>query len=421
MSFEKNLLMKNRNSDFNLAPKKKSIFKPKNTKSSEAKEEKVEEEEEEEKCNLFVKKKSSLFERRQQKFSLTVPEKSEFSMNFLEKISKDSPTVSEIKKERDYSYFVTNHPLVWETNGVNIFLKKFKETINPNCNFLLSGLSSANLAFMVRKEKKLNDKLNIFCDTSTPFLYFFSENIKRGKTKYKNSPPIREKQNLSLILKTLKVNAFDTLSSNHLQVPLSLKNIDQGNFRRAFNGISSLGSNLQIAWTKLYLIEKNKNIRYQSSNNIYNNKRNSYSNFSNNSINSKNYNYINKVSNFNSNNNINHEESIKIKNKYDFEQQIKKIMKLLILLFCFNPAKITNLIKNKGTIEIGKDADIVIWDPFKVFKFTNKTVGLKYPENYVLLNKDLYGLVSHTILRGNIVFDYEKNLFKKSGKILIQQ
>ena len=346
------------------AIKKKNSFD--DDEEEEEKNDKEEKNKDEEVEKFNPEKKSSLINRRQ-KFSLTLSnDTTNININFLKRMS-DRKEKNE-NKERKYQFFLSNHPLSWENNGINIFLRKFKSIKNPNCNYLFTNLSSANLAFMIRTEKKKNPNLPIYCDTSTPFLYFFSEKIKNGKTKYKSSPPIREKENLSLLLKILKINAIDVVSSGHLEVPYQYKCIVNGNFRRAFNGHSCIGNNLQVLWSKLYCNEKN---RFK-----------------------------------------------KLKNEDFHKDSIIRIMKFLVEILSFNPAKISHLINEKGSIEKGKDADIVIWNPFNISKYKKNEIPLNYPENYLFLEKKFYGVVKKTILRGKIVFDSDNQTFEKYGKIL---
>lgn len=68
----------------------------------------------------------------------------------------------------------------------------------------------------------------------------------------------------------------------------------------------------------------------------------------------------------------------------------------------YNPAKIAGL-KNKGSLEPGKDADIVIFDPKKVYQIRAQEFCSK-GKNTPFDGKEVTGKVAATILGGRIVF-----------------
>eukprot|EP00936_MAST-01D_sp_MAST-1D-sp1_P000497 g497.t1 len=74
---------------------------------------------------------------------------------------------------------------------------------------------------------------------------------------------------------------------------------------------------------------------------------------------------------------------------------------------CFNPAKMLGLVGSKGSLEIGKDADIVVWDPKQRFEMNSKYLYME--------NKDtpfhrvpMMGVVLQTYVRGTRIFDARK-------------
>ena len=95
----------------------------------------------------------------------------------LIKTQKSAPHDKENKKNRNYVYFLPNHPVSWETNGLNLVLKHFKNAENPKQKLILTNLSSPCLAFQLREAKKILPKLQIFADTAAPFVFFNKEMI----------------------------------------------------------------------------------------------------------------------------------------------------------------------------------------------------------------------------------------------------
>ena len=128
--------------------------------------------------SFFLKKieKEGLFERRK-KFSLTS------KIHNQNLIMNNVRMKNKINEDIIYFNFVGNFPLNWEINGINILLKNLDDFKNKNVNILLHNLSSSCLAFKIRNFKKINEGINIFCDSAIPFCYFYSEKIKNGKTK----------------------------------------------------------------------------------------------------------------------------------------------------------------------------------------------------------------------------------------------
>ncbi|CAG8737580.1 17667_t:CDS:2, partial [Gigaspora rosea] len=80
----------------------------------------------------------------------------------------------------------------------------------------------------------------------------------------------------------------------------------------------------------------------------------------------------------------------------------------LYLWLSKNTAKQVGLQEKKGDIKIGYDADIVIWNPEETFVVTKDIIQFK---NKVTpyMGRTFYGVVKQTIVRGNIVYDAEKD------------
>lgn len=265
-----------------------------------------------------------------------------------------------------YENFLYNHSLSWETTGIKLILKIFKEFSNGN--ILLSNLSALSLAFLVRERTKKGSDMQIFCETSTPFLYFYNNMIKKGQCKFKSSPPIRDQETRNLLLEGVKIkNLFQAVSSFHMSVPRKLKKIDGGDFKRCFNGLSTIGMNLQVLWSKLYSKEKG-----------------AYRKFG---------------------------------DKTTYEDNINEIMKLLVKLLCEGPAKMAFL-KTKGRLAKGFDADIVVWNPFETKEVLDKDISLKEKKGFLFRKQKVYGVVKATFLGGEEVYKEKERKFVKKGVIL---
>lgn len=210
--------------------------------------------------------------------------------------------------------------------------------------------------------------VKLLTEVCIPYLYFHSEMIKPKETKFKNSPPIRVKQEKDLLLQGVKEeNLVDIVSSSHIYIAPEYKIIDKGNFRKSFDGLSCIGFNLQVLWTKLYIREKKKPIEIEEK-----------------------------------------------------EKQFNNLFKIIIKKMCVNPAKILGLENKKGSIKKGAHADLVVWNPFKIIKIEPQKIVLNSPKLFLFRKKRMYGEVTHTFLRGKLVYKLgDPSLLKeKNGKII---
>lgn len=252
----------------------------------------------------------SLFERRKNlSKSLGPIDKSflhDFHIDIREVKKKKTEIISKNneKTNRDYNFFLYNHSLSWEMNGIKLCLRNFKKI--KQANILFNQLSSTSSAFEVQEKKKCQNFLPFYTEITIPFLCFHRKLIKPGKTKFKNSPPIRDKETRDLIIEGLLVDdLIHIISSGHNTQDPKFKKVDHSNFRRAVNGISCIGCNLNVVWSTLYS---------------------------------------------------------KWKNAYTVEELIQRT----ISLTSYNAALLGGLSHNKGSLLPGKQADFVIWKPFKV-------------------------------------------------------
>lgn len=72
-------------------------------------------------------------------------------------------------------------------------------------------------------------------------------------------------------------------------------------------------------------------------------------------------------------------------------------------------AELVSLEKVKGTIEVGKHADFVVWDPETRFTVTPSELEMKNRTTSPYNGQELYGKVVATYLRGNAI--YKENSF----------
>ena len=91
--------------------------------------------------------------------------------------------------------------------------------------------------------------LPLTVETCQHYLYFSAEQIKDGQTEFKCAPPIREKENNEQLWQALKDGIIDFVATDHSPAPPAMKELDTGNFMKAWGGISSVQFSLPVLWT----------------------------------------------------------------------------------------------------------------------------------------------------------------------------
>ncbi|KAM9998126.1 hypothetical protein ACTFIY_007792 [Dictyostelium cf. discoideum] len=145
-----------------------------------------------------------------------------------------------------YDTFLKSRPRVSE----NIAIDKVIELTKKNMvKTHIVHLSSSD-AIEAIHEAVHNDGVPITAETTYHYLYFESEQVPYGNTLYKCCPPVRESENKDLLWKAVTNGTINIIVSDHSPCTLDLKLIEQGDFMKAWGGISSLQLGLPIIWTE---------------------------------------------------------------------------------------------------------------------------------------------------------------------------
>jgi dihydropyrimidinase len=81
----------------------------------------------------------------------------------------------------------------------------------------------------------------------------------------------------------------------------------------------------------------------------------------------------------------------------------------MVELLCTNPAKLFGLYPRKGTLAVGSDADIVVFDPEKRVTISAKTHHSRSDYN-LYEGTDVQGSPEVVLLRGNVIVDGDELL-----------
>lgn len=145
---------------------------------------------------------------------------------------------------RSYQNYLQSRPACWEDDAISLMIQLCQEY---NCRVHIVHLSASSSINQIKKAKTNGLKLTV--ETGQHYLYFNAEDISRGQTQYKCAPPIRERYNNELLWKALQEGIIDFVATDHSPAPPGLKQLQSGDFMKAWGGIASLQFALPVLWT----------------------------------------------------------------------------------------------------------------------------------------------------------------------------
>jgi allantoinase len=95
-----------------------------------------------------------------------------------------------------------------------------------------------------------DEGLSVSVETCPHYLHFAAEEISDGNTLCKCAPPIRSRANRENLWQGLREGVIDLVVTDHSPCPPLMKGLDQGNFKTAWGGVSSLSVALPVMWTE---------------------------------------------------------------------------------------------------------------------------------------------------------------------------
>ena len=144
-----------------------------------------------------------------------------------------------------YKSFQDSRPKSWENNAVKLLIQLSKEF---DARIHIVHLSSADILAEIAQTR--NDGYPISVETCPHYLHFSSEHISDGDTRFKCAPPIWESDNKEKLWSGLENGLINFITSDHSPCTAELKNLEVGDFKKAWGGISSIQFKLPVIWTE---------------------------------------------------------------------------------------------------------------------------------------------------------------------------
>lgn len=143
-----------------------------------------------------------------------------------------------------YQQYLASRPKEWEDNAIALMIRLCEAF---SCPVHIVHLSSANSIKQIAEAKQRG--LPITVETGQHYLFFNAEEIPDSNTAFKCAPPIRERKNNLLLWQALKDGIIDFVATDHSPAPPAMKELESGNFTKAWGGISSIQFALPVLWT----------------------------------------------------------------------------------------------------------------------------------------------------------------------------
>jgi allantoinase len=249
--------------------------------------------------------------------------------------------------------------MLFEKKGVITVQKILEELQFMTCKIHFTALSSVHAIQQIKqlKRHKMNARDRVSCEIAAHQLFFQSHDIREGNTKFKCLATIRDQAERELLQIAYKRGNYDCVTSFHFPVHPKYKFEVDRNFFKAMNGMSALGFTLQAMWT------------------MYKQKQQVFA----------------------------------------FDQKTDKeaedvFMRNFVTTQCSRPAEILGIDSFKGSIQVGKQADFIVFDPEAILVITPQDVKSKFPELNPYIGVELKGRVEQTYLKGQRVWDYKRGM-----------
>lgn len=164
----------------------------------------------------------------------------------LENVKRETANVRKLTPHdgRSYKAYMASRPKQWEDEAIALMIRLCEEY---NCPVHIVHLSSADSIEQIQRAKGKGLPLTV--ETAQHYLAFCAEEISNGATAFKCAPPIRERANNERLWQALKDGVIDFVATDHSPSTPGLKELESGDFTKAWGGIASIQFALPALWT----------------------------------------------------------------------------------------------------------------------------------------------------------------------------
>lgn len=148
------------------------------------------------------------------------------------------------ENKRSHRQYMASRPQSWEQAAINLMIRLCEKY---HCRVHIVHLSAAAAIEQIAAAKERGLPLTV--ETAQHYLYFNGEEVPDGNTSFKCAPPIRERENNQRLWEALKAGIIDFVATDHSPAPPEMKELETGDFTRAWGGIASLQLALPALWT----------------------------------------------------------------------------------------------------------------------------------------------------------------------------
>ena len=143
-----------------------------------------------------------------------------------------------------YPDFLASRPPESETTAISTLIAAARTT---GCRTHIVHLSAADALPEIAAARA--DGVPLTVETCPHYLTLAAEDIADGATQFKCCPPVRDRANAELLWSALTDGVIDFVVTDHSPSTPELKALEEGDFGKAWGGISSLQLGLSLVWT----------------------------------------------------------------------------------------------------------------------------------------------------------------------------
>jgi allantoinase len=147
---------------------------------------------------------------------------------------------------RNYQTYLRSRPDQSEMDAIRMLIRLCREYRFRLHIVHLSTATALEELAMARAEG-----LPITVETCPHYLHFAAEEIALGATLFKCAPPIRSRENREALWHGLEQGTIDLIATDHSPCPPAMKLLEEGDFRKAWGGITSLSVAASAVWTEM--------------------------------------------------------------------------------------------------------------------------------------------------------------------------